>query len=120
MAAMTSADRLLSSFALALVVASVSGSITSPSLPPRLPPDLPPALPPSLPPTAPPATPPPDIPQPHFIGSTGEHHLDDSTGWHSVAACHVRQLFPLGGPFTGGTAVTVTGMAGTIRTRARR
>ena len=111
MAAMTSADRLLSSFALALVVASVCGSITSPSLPPRLPPDLPPALPPSLPPTAPPATPPPDIPQPHFIGSTGEHHLDGSTGWHSVAACHVRQLFPLGGPFTGGTAVTVTGIA---------
>jgi hypothetical protein len=104
-------QELLSSVALALVVASVSGSITSPSLPPRLPPDLPPALPPSLPPTAPPATPPPDIPRPYFVGSTGEHHLDGSTGGHSIAACHVRQLFPLGGPFTGGTAVTVTGIA---------
>ena len=42
---------------------------------------------------------------PHYGGSVSAHPPADR------CTCHVRQLFPLGGPFTGGTAVTVTGVA---------
>ncbi len=45
------------------------------------------------------------LPHAHVDGSTSAHPSDDR------CTCHVRQLFPLGGPFTGGTAVTITGRA---------